>query len=292
MTRRALGRLLPLGLRFTVLLCCATTWSADLDAAKTGTVYVAVAGGDGEPVPGLAAANFAVRVAGHDQPVLSAQAASEPLSLILFVQVQPNDVAQTRGAIRSVIDLVRQASPHARIGLADGPGTPEMLAVTAQAKQLETAVGALYTEPDLGTLVERLPGLAARLAQEPTSRRIILSITPPGATSGSRLLPDTPTALRKAGCELWGIVVGQIGGDILDRDPIFGDLIVWSGGHRTAAYGAALLDTVARQAAKLFLSQYLVTFTRADAIGQQSLQVGVRGLPSNARVFAPAWTLN
>jgi hypothetical protein len=292
MTRRALGRFLPLGVRIAALLCCAVGWSSDLGAAKSGSVYVAVAGSDGQPVPGLTSANFAVRVADRDQPVLSAQAASEPLALILFVQVAPNDVAQTRGAIRSVIDLVRQASPHARVGLADGPGTPEMLAVTAQAKQLDTQVGALYTEPDLGSLVERLPALAARLAQEPTNRRIILSITPPGVTSGRRVTPDTPPALRKAGCELWGIEVGQTGGDILDRDQIFEDLIVWSGGRRATVYGAALLDTVARQTADLFLSQYLVTFTRADAIGQQKLQVGVRGLPSGARVFAPAWTLN
>jgi hypothetical protein len=292
MTRRALGRLRPLSLRIAALLCCAAVSSSDLRAAKNGAVYVAVAGSDGQPVPGLVAANFAVRVAGRDQPVLSAQAASEPLSLILFVQVNPNDVALTRGAIRSVIDLVRQASPHARVGLADGPGTPEMLAVTAQAKQLDTQVGALYTEPDLGPLVERLSALTALLAREPTSRRIILSITPPGVTSGRRLGPDTPAALRKAGCELWGIEVGPLGGDVLDRDQIFEDLIVWSGGRRATVYGAALLDTVARQAAALFLSQYLVTFTRADAVGQQALQVGVRGVPSGARVFAPAWTLN
>jgi hypothetical protein len=292
MTRRALGRLFPPGLAIALLLCCGATWSADLGAAKSGTVYVAVAGDDGQPISGLGAANFAVRVAGHDQPVLSAQPASEPLSLILFVQVNPNDVSLTRGALRSVIDLVRQASPQARIGLADGPGTPEMLAVTAQAKLLEKAVGALYTEPDLGSLVERLPGLAARLAQEPTSRRIILSITPPGVTSGRRMTPDTPATLRKAGCELWGIEVGQVGGDVLDRDQIFEDLIVWSGGRRATVYGAAMLDTVGRQAAGLFLSQYLVTFTRADTTGQQSLQVGVRGLPSGARVFAPGWTLN
>jgi hypothetical protein len=292
MTRRTLGRLWPPGLAAVLLLSGAATWPVDLGAAKNGTVYVAVAGSDGQPVPGLVAANFAVRVAGHDQPVLSAEPASDPLSLILFVQVNPNDVALTRAAVRSVIDHVRRASPQSRVGLADGPGTPEMLAVTAQAKQLETAVGALYTEPDLGPLVERLPDLTALLAKEPTSRRIILSITPPGVTSGRRLTPDTPGTLRKAGCELWGIEVGQVGGAILDRDPIFEDLITWSGGRRAAAYGAALLDTVARQAADLFLSQYLVTFTRADAKGQQSLQVGVRGLPNGAQVFAPGWTLN
>jgi len=292
MTRRTPGRLWPPGLAVLLFCGAAAIVPNDLGAAKNGTVYVAVAGSDGQPVPGLVAANFAVRVAGHDQPVLSAQPASDPLSLILFVQVSPNDVALTRAAIRSLIDRVRRASPQARIGLANGPGAPEMLAVTAQAKQLETEVGALYTEPDLGPLVERLPDLTAVLAQEPTSRRIILSITPPGATSGRRLTPDTPATLRKAGCELWGIEVGQVGGTILDRDPIFEDLIVWSGGRRASAYGAALLDAVARHAADLFLSQYLVTFTRADAKGQQSLQVGVRGLPSGAQVFAPGWTLN
>jgi hypothetical protein len=211
----------------------------------------------------------------------------------VFVQVvDPNGVSQTRGAIRSLIDHVRQVSPHSRIGLADGPGTPEMLSVTAQAKLLEDAVGTLYTEPDLGPLVERLPDLAARLAQEPNSRRIILSITPPGVTGGRRLMPETPASLRNAGCELWGIEVAPVGSTVLDRDQIFEDLITWTGGRRATVYGASMLDTVAGEAANLFLSQYLVTYTRPDAKGQQPLQVGVRGLPKGAQVFAPGWTFN
>lgn len=292
MTRRALGRFFPLGLAMAVFVAGAADRPAKLSAATNGAVFVAVAGDGGQPVAGLTAANFAVRVNGHDQTVLSAQPATEPLSLILFVEVEPNAVSQTRGAIRSLIDRVRQASPHSRIGLADGPGTPEMLSVTAQAKLLEDAVGTLYTEPDLGPLVERLPDLAARLAQEPSSRRIILSITPPGVTGGRRLMPETPASLRKAGCELWGIQVAPVGSTVLDRDQIFEDLITWTGGRRATVYGASMLDTVLHQAADLFLSQYLVTYTRPDAKGQQPLQVGVRGLHKGAQVFAPGWTFN
>jgi len=292
MTRRVLGRFFPLGLAIAVILSGAADWPANLAAAPNGTVLVAVAGADGRPIAGLAAADFAVRVSGHDQTVLSAEPATEPLSLILFVQVDNNAVSRTRGAIRSLIELVRQASPQSRIGVADGPGTPEMLAVTAQAKQLEAAVGTIFTEPDLGPVVERIPEFAARLAQEPTSRRIILSITPPGLTGGRRVLPETPVSLRKAGCELWGIQVAPVGSSVLDRDEIFEDLIAWSGGRRATVYGATLLDTVARQAADLFLSQYLVTYTRPDAKGQLPLQVGVRGLPKGAQVFAPGWTIN
>jgi len=83
-----------------------------------------------------------------------------------------------------------------------------------------------------------------------------------------------------------------VGSTVLDRDTIFEDLISRSGGRRATVYGAALLDTVVRQAAELFLSQYLVTYTHPDAKGPLPLRVGVRGLRQGAQIFAPGWTID
>ena len=140
--------------------------------------------------------------------------------------------------------------------------------------------------------LQRLPGLAAVLSKEPSRRRIILSITPPGVTNGLRVGPETGASLQAAGCELWGIEVAPVGSTVLDRDTIFEDLISRSGGRRATVYGAALLDTVVRQAAELFLSQYLVTYTHPDAKGPLPLRVGVRGLRQGAQIFAPGWTID
>ena len=292
MTRRVLWRFFPLGLAIAVFVAGAADWPTNVAAATNGAVFVTIAGDDGRPIAGLTAADFAVRVAGHDLAVVSAEPATDPVSLIVFVQVMPNDVSLTRAALRSLLDSVRRASPHARIGLAFGSGDPEMLAVTAQAQQLDRVVGMLYQEPDLGPLVERLPGLAAVLSKEPSRRRIILSITPPGVTNGLRVGPETGASLQAAGCELWGIEVAPVGSTVLDRDTIFEDLISRSGGRRATVYGAALLDTVVRQAAELFLSQYLVTYTHPDAKGPLPLRVGVRGLRQGAQIFAPGWTID
>jgi hypothetical protein len=257
--------------------------------AAPGSAYVAVAH-DGRPVRGLGAKDFAVIVGGHDQPVLSAEATSEPLALIIFVQARPDDVSLTRTAIRSVLQHVRQINPDARVGIATTSATPLLFAVTAQAGELDRQIGALYTDPDLGSLVERIPDLSKQLAGEPTRRRILLSVTTPALTHGLRIAPTTAPDLAERFCELWGIEVGQVGGTVIDRDPVFSKLIEASGGRQATVYGASLLEAAARDMTDLFLSQYLVTYARPDATGTLALRIGVRGQPSGLEVYAPGWT--
>lgn len=274
-----------------VLALVALPWEAvDRAAATPGVVYVAVARDD-HPVAGLSASDFVVKAGGQDEPVLSAEAAKDPISLLIFVQTRPDDTSLTRAALRSMLAQVRQLNPEARVALSNGPATPPFFEATTQAGMLDRTIGALYTEPDLGTIVERVPEFTRHLAEEPSRRRIILAITPPGLTHGRQLTPDTGPDLQKCGCQLWGIEVGQVGGTVIDHDEVYSDLIAQSGGRESTVYGAPLLDAMLRQMASLFLSQYRVTYQHPDSVKPLTLRVGVRG-QKGAQVYAPGWTVN
>lgn len=278
------------GLAFAVALAVLPWQAVGHAVASSSVVYVAVSRDD-QPVAGLSASDFIVRAGGKNEPVLSAEPAKDPVSLLLFVQTRPDDTSLTRAALRAMLDQVRQLNPEARVALSNGPATPAFFEVTAQAGMLDRAIGALYTEPDLGTIVERVPEFTHHLAEEPTRRRIILAITPPGMTHGGQLTPDTGPALQKCGCQLWGLEVGQVGGTVLDHDEVYADLIAQSGGREAIVYGAPLLDSMLRKMTALFLSQYRVTFQHPDTTKPLTLRVGVRG-QQGAQVYAPGWTID
>lgn len=258
-------------------------------APAPASIYVSVARG-GRPVTGLAAKDFAVLVGGREQPVVSATPASEPLSLIIFVDIgTQNDVSLTRTAVRSILGIVREQNPQARVAIVNSAAGPTFYDVTAQAGLLERTVGTLYGNADIGTVVERLPELGHELSKEPSRRRVILALTPPGLTHGLQYSPQTASDLAKSGSELWGIQVAQQGENLIDVDDAYSMLIKQSGGRRATVYGVALLDGAVRDMTSLFLSQYLVSFQPPDARGTLALRVGVRGQSAGTEIYAPGW---
>jgi hypothetical protein len=260
-------------------------------AEAPGTIYVAVAKDD-KPVPGLTAKNFEIQVSGRLQPVISAEPASEPLSLVIFVQTRVDDTPLTRSAIRSILALVRQANPDARVGLVTTAAAPTFVSVTSQAVLLERTIGTLFADSNIGSIVERLPELARVLSQEPNRRRVIVSITPPGVTNGAQLSPETAPSLQHCGCELWGLVVAQVGGTLLDRDDVLSNLITVSGGRRANVFGAPLLDAASQLMASLMLAQYKVQFEHPDSKQPLNLRVGVHTHLTGLQVYAPGWTID
>ena len=257
-------------------------------APAAGTVYVSVAR-SGRPVTGLTARDFAVLVGGREQPVISAAPASEPLTLILFVNPPPEDISITRTAFHSLLSLIREKNPQARVAIVNSASAPTFYEAGAQGVMLDRQVGALYTDANSGNVVERLPELTSAIEKEPSGHRVILAVTTPGLTHGLQYSPQTAPDLAGTHCELWGIQLAPLGSDIIDRDDAYTKLIVASGGQRATVYGATLLEGRARDMVSLILSQYLVTFQPPDVRGTLAIRVGVRGQSPGTEVFAPNW---
>ena len=282
MSRRAWQ--LGIGL-LAMVIACGVSGSA---APAPGAVYVSVAR-NGRPVTGLAAKDFAVLIGGREQPIISAVPASEPLSLIIFANPPATDISITRTAFRSILTLIRQQNPQARVAIVNTASGPTFYEAGAQGTMLDRQVGALYADPDTGNVVERLPELTSEIAKEPSRRRVILAITTPGLTHGMQFSPKTAPDLANSHCELWGIQLAPLGSDVIDRDDAYSNLIVSSGGQRATVYGATLLEGRARDMMSLILSQYVVSFEPPDVRGTLAIRVGVRGQAAGTEVFAPNW---
>jgi hypothetical protein len=276
-----------------------TSAAVRIAADATSTIYVTVAKDD-KAVPNLTARSFQILAGGQMLPVVTAEPARDPLSLVLFVQTRAddgglsgaNETSLTRTAVRNVLAQIRQVNPEARVGLVTSAAGPNFVGVTSQAVLLERQIGTLVRDDNIGSIVERIPGLAHDLEQEPNRRRIILSITPPGVTRGVQLSKDTAPALQRCGCELWGLIIAETGGTLLDRDDVFTNLISVSGGRRANVFGVPLLDAQAKTMTSLLLSQYKVTFQHPDTKSPLALRVGVQSAVTGLQVYAPGWTVN
>ena len=270
-------------------------------ATNQGTIYAAVADAKGEPVLGLTAQDFAIRVAGNARPVISAKAASDPLAIVLVVDgLGIERMQQVRLTLRSVVDQLARSEPQARIGIENPPSALIMRTAGTAAADLAKDAQVYSPDPDAGPLVERLPGIATTLANEPTRRRVILALTAPPTDGGRHAPADLVEAVRRANCQVWNIEV-ETRADLspeaaaarnTDLDNVLIDLAAKSGGRRDLAYGPALLDTVAQQTTRLLLSQYLLTYERDETSPSTTLRVGVRTTMHGVQVLAPGWIGN
>jgi len=270
-------------------------------ATNQGTIYATVADAKGEPVLGLTASDFAIQVAGDARPVVSAQAAGEPLAIVLVVDgLGVARLEQVRLTLRTVVDLVARSEPQARIGIENSPNALIMRTAATGAAELAKDAQGYSPDPDAGPIVERLPGIAKTLANEPTRRRVILALTAPSTEGGRHAPTDLVEAVRRANCQVWNIEVAThadltpaaSSARLTDLDNVLIDLAAKSGGRRDVAYGPALLDTVAQQTTRLLLSQYLLTYERDETSPSTSLRVGVRKAIHGVQVLAPGWIGN
>jgi len=270
-------------------------------ATSHGTVYATVADAKGEPVLGLTARDFSIQVAGGARAVVSAQAASEPLAIVLVVDgLGVGRLEQVRLTLRSVVDLVARSEPQARIGIETPPAALIMRTAATAAADLAKDAQSYTPDPDAGPLVERLPAIATTLSSEPTRRRVILALTTPSAEGGRHAPVDLVEAIRRTNCQVWNIEVATHAdlspaagfARLTELDNVLIDLAAKSGGRRDVAYGSALMDTVAQQTTRLLLSQYLLTYERDETSPSTPLRVDVRTAIRGVQVLAPGWTGN
>ncbi|HEY6359385.1 MAG TPA: hypothetical protein VIX35_14185 [Vicinamibacterales bacterium] len=267
-------------------------------AANQGTIYAAVANAKGEPVLGLTAQDFAIQVDGHARPVTSAQAASDPLAIVLVVDgLGIERMQQVHLALRSVVDQIARSEPQARIGIENPPNALIMRTAGTAAADLAKDAQVYSPDPDAGPLVERLPGIATMLGNEPTRRRVILALTAPPTDGGRHAPADLVDAVRRANVQVWNVELethADLSPEVAnarntDLDNVLIDLAAKSGGRRDLAYGPALIDTVTQQTTRLLLSEYLLTYERDETAPSTPLRVGVRTAMHGVQVLAPGW---
>jgi hypothetical protein len=260
----------------------------------TARIYVTVLRSD-KPVTGLSAKDFTIKEDNTMKPVVSAEPATAPMSVVLltdrFGLDNTYNILDVRLALSAIVQTIHKSSPETEIGFItfDGAAVPQVKPTTSTA-QLESAFRGLFTNGNAPVLLEAVFAASVALERVPTDRRIVLVVMAgyKGDASNQRG-PTVIGEMRRAGVALWtleGRSVFQPNPQGIDRQAVTDLAGRASGGlHESVGQGTAL-ESRARRMAELIVAQYAVVYA-APKSSAQGLEVGVS--VSGAKIIAPTW---
>ena len=257
--------------------------------AARAQIYATVIGDQGDPVRGLQSADLVLRDGGVRQGVLSAEPATEPLSVAVVVNgLTAEDLADATRAIEETVRALTAQDSRTQVGLVTDGSRVTLL--TAAMPGLDGLVRRAVT--DAPSLVESVIDAAEALRPAPADRRVVLAIARPPSSAGDGRGPGADRlALTVSGLHvaLWTIEVGVP------------ETSMWSPSTQAAIADACRLGGSIREHARthgdipaamsritnLLLSQYLVTYTWPDPM---LAQFNLVTRHEAGRVLVPAWS--
>jgi hypothetical protein len=233
-------------------------------------VLVTVVAGDAQPATGLTPADFTITEDKDTLTVAEANAAKDPLSIVLVVDTStPTGTAastpELRRALTSFVASIQQGEPGAAIALYQvaNAATP-VTDFTSSRAALDTGIGVIASgTPSGSAMLEGVVTAARRLGDRPAPRRAIVCIGI-GTGEGTSYMPDmVGNRVRTAGATLWVVSVQRTGDDALtNRDLVWNRATLDSGGLRQNVLQFTQLDGPMKTIANSLLSQYTLKIVR------------------------------
>jgi len=257
-----------------------------------GVAFVTVTDAKGRPVGGLSARDISVRVDGVGREVMSVAPSAEPPAIVIIVDGY-TEVAtlQMRRALRSVLDVIRVASPEAQVAfmMSEGPTPPTLKHVNKYAAALDREAATFLRGGASAPMLESVMVAARALGEASSRRRMIFLLT-----SQRDSLPATEAAevvgeaVRRSGASLWALQstlpARQVGA--VENEKVMKTVTRASGGRREQRL-TWLIEEHAVAMTRQMLSQYEVTFDLPATLAPGFLRVGVAG--DGVEVLAPGW---
>lgn len=278
------------------LLCgLVATTAAQPISPTEGRIYVAVADGKGAPVSPRESDAFYIWENATSRAVTTAVPATEAPAIVVIVHgFGREETLDARNALTQFLTVVRNASPNARVSIIGDVTTTKLTDITQDSEALNTTAKRFAVSAPNLRLFEAVDDAAAALSKEPSSRRIIVTLTNAlrydVEERSAALLAES---VKNAGASLWSIDVALRAGDRAERSGIevpklLNEWSIVSGGVHESVFGTRALPDTMTRFANLMLSQYEVRFARPALKGNAKLQVGVAGRPGE-KVIAPQW---
>jgi hypothetical protein len=246
------------------------------------------------PKTDLGAGDFVVREGNTTHEVLGAALVAEPLFIEILVDTSqsprmPATVAQDlRSALAGFVKTVRAAAPDAQVALMEVAGAAvERAGFGAEPAALDKAIGRLYPNMQSGAvIVEALSAAAKTLSTRPTPRRAIVAIDfNSQETSSDRSVKSVGQDVLKSGVTVWSVSVRGPGGSASNRESVLNQ-VTSIGGLRLSALETSGLAGMLTQVAHSLLSQYSVTFARADQGPVKSIKMETK---TGGKVLVSPW---
>ena len=261
--------------------------------SKQISLYVSVVDHDEAPVTGLVASDFHVREDGINREVLSAQQASDPLTVALMVddsQVASPAIQMLREGAENFVTAL---AGKAEISLQTFGERPTIaVEYTTDQKKLLDGVHRLFARPGSGAyLMEAIVEASRGLEKRETKRPVIVVLMIDRDVEFSNLYyQNVLDALDKSHAALHVISLGPAhqttGDEIRNRDQVVALGPERTGGRRDDYPAFTAAGPRMKQLAAELLDQYVVTYARPERLippEKIDVTVGKPGLTARAR---------
>lgn len=258
------------------------------------TVHVTVIDDNGQPVPGLTAADFTVREGGQEREVTAVGLPTERMRLAVLVE---ESVAADSSVRMGIYEFARRMVPQADIALVL-VGLRNVTAVdyTSDLNRIVDAINAfsLRQNPMGEHLSEGIYEQARTFTEAEVSRPAIVAIALEMLQSSAERPDRVLTQLRRSGAVLHAVTlftgqqfseVGQMA-DLAERGQILGEGTRNSGGRRIEVTRTAGVPNALQQVADDLSAQYEITYMLPDGV-EPSDRLEVRISRRGATLRAP-----
>ena len=262
-------------LPLTLVLLSIASWQeprASTSGARTRDVYASVIDSKGAPVPGLTAADFAVREDRVAREVLKVGPATEPLQVALLIddsQAATSMLQPLREGITTFIDTLQGKAEIALITFGERPTT--QVEYTTSAEQLKRGVGRVFPKAGAGPyLLDALIDASRGLERRKALRPVIVAITVEGIEFSNAHYENVLQALDRSGASLHVLAIGtpadSQSDEMRNRNVVLGDGPDRTGGRREQVLADSGIPGKMKQVAETLLNQYVVTYGRPETL--------------------------